>query len=46
VEERYRSDPRLGIMTEKQFKEAYNGQKYRFYPLLAQLLTGNISIEN
>lgn len=46
VEERYRSDPRLGIMTEKQFKEAYNGQKYQFYPLLAQLLTGNISIED
>ncbi|QKY21483.1 hypothetical protein B4589_014295 [Halolamina sp. CBA1230] len=43
VHERYRSDPRLGILTEKQFKNLYNGQNYQFYPLLARMTTGNIS---
>jgi asparagine synthase (glutamine-hydrolysing) len=46
VEERYWSDPRLGILTEEQFKEVYNGQNYRFHPLLAQLTTGNITFED
>lgn len=44
AEDRYRSDPRLGILTKEQYKHLYNGQNYRFYPLLARLTTGSASI--